>query len=68
MYKQDLALDNQQWLICHKNDQTEPSPHSSYEGMVGYSRFSSLGKSTIQEEGKLWIQTSFTLIKKIYFL
>ena len=25
MYKEDLALNNQQWLICHKT-QTKPNP------------------------------------------
>ena len=26
MYKQDLALDNQQWLICHKTKPTQTKP------------------------------------------
>ena len=25
MYKEDLALNNLQWLICHKPNQTKPS-------------------------------------------
>ena len=27
IYKEDLALDNQQWFICHK---TQPNPAKSY--------------------------------------
>ena len=24
MYKEDMALDNLQWLICHKSNETKP--------------------------------------------
>ena len=27
MYKQDLALSNQQWFICHKNPTNQPTNH-----------------------------------------
>ena len=30
MYKEDLALNNQQWLICHKN---KPNPNSNVNFM-----------------------------------
>ena len=25
MYKEDLALNNQEWLICHKNQSNQPT-------------------------------------------
>ena len=33
MYKEDLALDNLQWLICHK---TEPNPKHVSNGEKGF--------------------------------
>ena len=67
MYKEDLVLNNLQWLICHK---TKPKSYiyiyshrtntlgkgyspSSYGKIVGQNRFFSHGEATSLGEGKL---------------
>ena len=30
MLKQDLALDNQQWLMCHKTKPNQTKPNSAF--------------------------------------
>ena len=62
MYKHDLELNNQQWLICHKTQPNQTKPFN-YGQIVGQTEFFSLGKSTRLGKRKLWIQTSCTPLK-----
>ena len=59
--KMDLALNNQQRLICHKTQPTKPNQIKSgnWELLVAIGFFS-LGEIS---QDKLWIQTGFALFK-----
>ena len=52
MYKQDLALNNLQWLICHKTKSIS-FPHLNCEYIVRQTGHFSLAETTGLGEGKL---------------
>ena len=40
MYKEDLALNNLQWMICHKTQSTEPNKSYAIQCIITHIRIS----------------------------